>query len=1060
MTLRRVKAIYFRIWPRLQISSLPVAYLLVVFLLTAWSLFPTSGESSDALTDANRATQLQEANLLHEEARSLWEKGHYREAIAPARKALAIREHILGATHEDVAVALTTLGLAHSSLVALAEAKSLLERALAIRRSAFGSDDRRVGESQTNLASMLYAGGDFTRAIQLLERSVQIQERALGPSHPDLGVTLAHLAIAQRGMSRLGQARSTADRAVTILRAADPLRPVDLAMAINVMGNILGRQGKFDEARSLLLESLSLYEETKGREHPYVAAALTQLAMLEEKVGNYDGALPLLMRALAINERSYGSNNPEIAGNLYEIGLTERALGNKTSSRQRFERALEIQNAAVDPNHPFVASTLIELAEAKRQDGDHSGARSLLQRALQIQEGSLGHDHPSVAQTLTSIGYLEGQSNNFSLAEDLFRRAVQIRETALGLMHKDVARSLFDLARAKHAQGKLLAAKPAYERARQILQTQSAENAGLDDAAMSKIWKNDLKGLQDYAHMLAALARDAQRPTEQQSAVRDAFVVAQQARGWLVQAAVAKSIAQRQTRSDKELGLVMEFEELRRKRQELWARLNEFYGLPEGHRSRAELAKVKEDLSHLQRSLDQASAQLQSQAPHYAELAQPRPLDIDTALPLLRHGEALMCFYTLGDRVQIWLLRPDRPVTYRETLVSRAKLHDLVQKVRSSILPKYNPRSDERVPVSYDVEAAVDLYQLLFSPVERDLTNVSQLFLVPDEILFPLPFAALLTHRSSDKFSSFAELYRYGRTPTPKDLKEYATLPWFAKSYSFSILPSVSSLKMLRQNIVRTGNPKESFIGFGDPLLQGSGKERGGQMMAARGMRVAVDTLRKLDNLPGTREELLAVAKALGVNPETNVFMDQRATELEVRRLNTTGRLGGARVLSFATHGLLAGELLGMTQPALVLTPPEIPTDDNDGLLSMEDIFELKLQMTEWVILSACNTAGADGSGESLSGLSRAFFFAGARALLVSQWSVDDEATKVLMEKIFRRYSKTPSMPPTRALREGMVALFDEASTHDDKRYFAHPYAWAAFILVGDGGGSSPTDRP
>jgi CHAT domain-containing protein len=261
---------------------------------------------------------------------------------------------------------------------------------------------------------------------------------------------------------------------------------------------------------------------------------------------------------------------------------------------------------------------------------------------------------------------------------------------------------------------------------------------------------------------------------------------------------------------------------------------------------------------------------------------------------------------------------------------------------------------------------------------------------------------------------------------------------------------------MLREQIKRPTGADEAFIGFGDPILGGQGHGRGASMIAARGTRTAVESLRYLNPLPGTRAELLAVAKALAANPETNLFMGAQATEAEVRRLNTTGRLGQTRVLSFATHGLLAGELAGITQPALVLTPPESPTEDDDGLLSMDEIFDLQLRRTEWVILSACNTGSADGSGESFSGLSRAFFFAGATALLVSQWSVNDEATKVLMEHIFLQYSSTPYMPPSDALHNGMLAVLDESTRDPKQRYLAHPFAWAAFTLVGDGIGLSP----
>lgn len=299
--------------------------------------------------------------------------------------------------------------------------------------------------------------------------------------------------------------------------------------------------------------------------------------------------------------------------------------------------------------------------------------------------------------------------------------------------------------------------------------------------------------------------------------------------------------------------------------------------------------------------------------------------------------------------------------------------------------------------------------------------------------------------------NSLAHLHRQQQPSSPQDLKKYAALPWFAKSYPFTVLPSASALKLLRQYSTPAAGQAEPFVGFGDPVLQGTGVQRGGSMIVTKNERVAMDALRTLNNLPGTREELLTVASLLHVNPETSVYVGERATEPEVRRLNHSGRLGLAKVISFATHGLLAGEIQGVTQPALVLTPPQVATDDNDGLLSMDDILQLKLPHTEWVILSACNTAGDNGSGESLSGLARAFFFAGAKALLVSQWSVDDDATRALMSAVFSRYTGNQGGFPAKALQDGMRALLELAGRDQTRRYFAHPYAWAAFFVVGEG---------
>ncbi len=1027
---------YFFLHARKPFIVLSFALVMISLLWPAYS----SMAFASAL-DSEQLSQLKNATTAHNQAQALFEQGHYLKALPLAQQALALRKLVLDSAHVEVAAALTTLGLIRGTLVQLPQATTLLEEALAIHQSTSEPRDLKIGESLTNLATVMYASGDFVQAINTLEQSLDIREHALGPSHADVGVTLSHLAIAQRGLSRLTNALTTAKRAVAILRAAKPPQLKDLAMAVNVEGNILGRLGKFEGARSSLEESLHLYEEAVSPDHPDFAGALVQLAMLERKQGNVAAALPLLKQALGIFEERYEASNPEVAGILYEIGLAELVLGKISDAEGRFTRSIAIQHATVGSAHPFVALSLIELAEVTRLKDDHTGARELLQRALRIQEKSLGLEHTSVAQTLTRLGYLEAQNNNLLSAKSRFARAVQIREKALGTSHRDGAASLLDLARVEHALGQFPAARSLYERARQILQAQQGLNPGLDDKALSRIWKLDMKGLQDYALLLATMAQDPSSSREQQEAVTDGFKVTQQARGWLMQAAVANALAQQAIGSTADRVLAKQVEELRRTRQELWTRLNSLYGLPDDQRSSIELADVKHQLAEVKKSLTQTNSQLNTEAPRYTELAQPKTLDLESAQRLLRDKEALVSFSTLGDRVQIWLLRANHPVFYRQVAIPQATFKTLVQQIRDS------SRSDA---VPYDVASAAELFQLLFAPIQSSLVDVEHLILVPDEILLPLPFSALLTNSEGNVFSRLAELYHRQQRPNEKNLVDYASLPWLIKTYPLTILPSASALKLLRQNHVTQPVDGESFLGFGDPILRGRGHQRGGTMLATRGMRVAMDSLHALDSLPGTRAELLAVASILHVDPQHSVFLGQRANETEVRRLNDTGRLGKAKVLAFSTHGLLAGEVQGVTQPALVLTPPTAPTDENDGLLSMEDILQLKLPNTDWVILSACNTAGDDGSGESLSGLARAFFFAGAKALLVSQWSVDDDATKELMSEIFKRYGGIPAMPQATSLREGMLALIEQATTSAEHAYFAHPYAWAAFSLVGD----------
>jgi CHAT domain-containing protein len=115
---------------------------------------------------------------------------------------------------------------------------------------------------------------------------------------------------------------------------------------------------------------------------------------------------------------------------------------------------------------------------------------------------------------------------------------------------------------------------------------------------------------------------------------------------------------------------------------------------------------------------------------------------------------------------------------------------------------------------------------------------------------------------------------------------------------------------------------------------------------------------------------------------------------------------------------------------------------------------QLQLAATEWVVLSACNTAGADGSGEGLPGLVRGFFFAGAPTVLVSHWRVDERATVALMMALFHAVGDDRGRSRAVALQQAVRTLLTQA--HGDIAYFAHPYAWAAFFLIGEGAGPMP----
>ena len=208
------------------------------------------------------------------------------------------------------------------------------------------------------------------------------------------------------------------------------------------------------------------------------------------------------------------------------------------------------------------------------------------------------------------------------------------------------------------------------------------------------------------------------------------------------------------------------------------------------------------------------------------------------------------------------------------------------------------------------------------------------------------------------------------------------------------------------------------------------------------------ELLRALDPLPETSIEVRQIDALLKRNQQitnqsniaNDIFLGDEASEARLRAQD----LSSYRILYFATHGLLPGELKCQAEPGLVLTPPpESSTRDNDGLLEASEIASMQLN-AELVVLSACNTATSGFGGDTLSGLAQAFSFAGARNLLVSHWQVPSTATAQLMTSFFSALGDDNEPSQARSLQIAQASLIKNVQT-------SHPYFWGAFVLMGDG---------
>ena len=393
------------------------------------------------------------------------------------------------------------------------------------------------------------------------------------------------------------------------------------------------------------------------------------------------------------------------------------------------------------------------------------------------------------------------------------------------------------------------------------------------------------------------------------------------------------------------------------------------------------------------------------------------------------------------------------PVSFATSDGGRETLQVAIRELRRALDPTEVKVLND-IP-DFDVTAAHEIYAKLLKPVEVGWKDAKTLLVVTDGALGQLPLSLLPVEPA------------IVGADTGLTFDRYRSVPWLTRSHAVTVLPSVASLNAL-------GGPRVAqvthrpFVGFGDPYFNIAQQARA-RDQSNRAIQVAsrsislrsvprtrvVDSaeIERLPQLADTRDEITAIAAALGADPINDVFLGERASESQVKSMD----LSPYRVISFATHGLVPGDLNGLYQPALALSSPKVTGDTGDGLLTMDEILRLKLN-ADFAVLSACNTASADGRGaEAVSGLGRAFFYAGARSLLVSNWPVHSAATTELMTLTFRSLAKETGLTRAEALWRARIAMIDKGVYIVDGKAafsYAHPIFWAPFTLVGDGGGT------
>lgn len=770
----------------------------------------------------------------------------------------------------------------------------------------------------------------------------------------------------------------------------------------HLAGNLLA-QGRLREAEVAAAEAAA--EATTvatAQDRPLIRArfAGTQVRVLMEQ-GRYDEARALIERAIAdLKEAQAPEHSALLSGFRWQLAVLAMMRGD-------WREAHRLHSAR----------------EAGLKGGSHDSRR-------------LGTASPEWVYTLLRLGEkqraLEMASRIVATREGLFD------ERALGLWEGRAFRGLALAANGRSDEALQVLA----EAVPQVVALGGGERSSADSGVVRAARLGWI--LDGYIRLLGEAARSGPGPVAGLDPVDESFRIADLARASVVQRALLAATARLEPGSAELRTLVRREQDLQREVSALSDTLSSLLlrtGVAPGDRW---VAEMRTELDRLRREQGAVQQRLREGFPDYAGLLEPQPVGLAETARVLRPGEALVAFFVASDRTLVWAVPAQGKPAFAVAPMTPTRLAEEVDRLRKALDPGTGDL--DHIP-PFDLEAAHRLYRDLLLPVEAGWRGAQELIVVPHGALGRLPLAVLTTRPF---------------LPEGKGLRfdELAAAPWLIRDVAVSQVPSVTVLPALR----RRGKSVASlpFLAFGDPQFRAGGETpaapspglkrhaRALPTTASRAVPPVSRAFELLSPLPDTAAEVREIAGVLAADSRRDLYLGRRATESAVK----AAELERYRVLMFATHGLLPGELRGLFQPALVLANPALAGEREDGLLTLEEILGLKLN-ADWVVLSACNTASPDGRGEeAVSGLGRAFFYAGTRALLVSNWPVESESARLLTTEMFRRQQQDRGVSRAQALRDAELALMQRQATDEHGRpvcSYAHPMFWAPFSLVGDG---------
>jgi tetratricopeptide (TPR) repeat protein len=977
-------------------------------------------------------------------------QGEYAEAERHHRKALAIFRKALGEEHPRTVTSYNNLALTLHLQGKYTEAEEGHRKVLAICRKVFGEDHPKTAGSYNNLAGILDAQGKCTEAEEGFRKALAICRKVLGEEHPHAAQAYNNLAVNQSDQRKYAEAEDGHRKALAIRRKALGEEHPDTAQSYNNLGLNRNAQGKYAEAEKNLRKALAIRRKVLGEGHPQAGQSYNNLAANLNAQGKYDEAKENLGKALTICRRLLGEEHPETARTQHNLAALLNAQGKYAEAEEGHRKALAISREVLGVGHPHTALTFAGLAYNQHCQGKYAEAEQLWRRAAEIfARGRLrlagsGLERATLTSERSPLPWLAAVLARNGKSEEAWQR-----------FEESLARGTWDDLTARR--------RPADVRNRQaqlgaridqlsklIDQTTSAGQAApaqckRRDELLTQL-RHALDDLADFTRRLETTYGPVAgqvfgRDQIQAALPPDAALV-----GWLDTPSQSHA---RDPGGEHWAVLLLSCGD------PLWVRLA-------GSGDKEAWTDADTRLpAELRSALQSAHGPWQQLA---GRLGRQRLQPLAKHLKGVRHLVVLPSTALAGVPVEV--IAEGYTVSYAQSGTMYAHLRRQPAAAGKGFFALADPVFDP--PGREEKSPPLPPAGVLLTGVLPD-SNAARAGLRPNDVLLRYGDRGLVESRDLEQPTKASSSDRPVPVVVWRDGKPLSR-PLFVQPGELGVVLAREPAPQAVAEQLRL-----------DRRLTWRGSEEG-----------------KWDRLPGTRVEATSLQRLFG-SERTRVLLDSEAGEQQLDELAQSGELGKYRYLHLATHGEV--DNTSPLRSALILSRDRLPNDSQraelllagrpipDGRLTAEEVLRRWSLSCDLVTLSACQSAlGKYEQGEGFVGFAQALVLCGSRSVCLSLWKVDDTATALLMERFYQnllgkreglsaalpraealaearawlrnmpreeatKYAarlsrgvargKGPALPPL----EGAPAEAADAATRDHP--FAHPYYWAAFVLVG-----------